>query len=619
MVYKISLTPLLPRNVRNIKSSPSSQYKFSSIASAAKFDKAFTFHQAGHLSEAEALYREILCLEPKHFDALQLLATIAVQKKRSVEAVDLFDQVLAISPHHPGSHNNRGLALKELKRYEEALQSYEKALALKPDYAEAYFNRGVLFVELKRYEEALISYEHAIAVKPDYAEAHAHRDVVREELKKKENTKSFISSVMDVKLRLRALESLSVTEQRKLQDKQLRDLMRHAWQYSDWWKTCLTAAGYVHDDDGSVFPVLENMAPLLRTDVQEHFEGLRAWRGDWSDKDMFTSTTSGSTGIPVRVEKYRALYSLIYSAVSVVDHEWHGRDAKQTLISLIGEEDSMRCDWGPVFEWLQGSGSVINRSALNRSSQEHYSWLLEQSPVYLQSSPHRAVEIAELLIQQGQSLPLKQIISQAERVTPYQREVCRKAFCGAEIIDRYSCEEVGWLALQCPKHEHFHVMAGTTIIEIVDDHLKPCPVGVAGRVLVTSLHSYAMPIIRYDIGDIAEWGEACDCGIKLPVIKCLWGRRRNLIRFTNGELRPMYFFGHKVADIPIIKEYRLIQHKYGVIDFFVRVDRSLTNEEVDKLRSFFYKFDAEFVVNIREVSVIDWGTGLKREEFIRLE
>ena len=209
-------------------------------------------------------------------------------------------------------------------------------------------------------------------------------------------------------------------------------------------------------------------------------------------------------------------------------------------------------------------------------------------------------------------------MSQYERVTPRQRDLCRKAF-GAEIIDRYSCEECGWLALQCPKHEHLHVMSGTTIIEIVDENLHHCPVGVPGRVLVTSLYSYAMPIIRYDIGDIAEWGEACDCGIKLPVIKRLWGRKRNSVRLPDGELRPMAYLGDDVANISVIKEFRLIQQKNGDIDFLIRSDRSLTEKESALLCSYILKIDPHMVVTIREVSVIDWGDGLKREEFIRLD
>ena len=81
----------------------------------------------------------------------------------------------------------------------------------------------------------------------------------------------------------------------------------------------------------------------------------------------------------------------------------------------------------------------------------------------------------------------------------------------------------------------------------------------------------------------------------------------------------MFFIGDDVAKLPVIKEFRLVQLKSGDIDFLLRADRPLTEEEANKLRSIVLKFDPDLVVNIREVSVIDWGTGLKREEFVRLE
>lgn len=152
----------------------------------AKLQSALTWHQKGHFDEAEALYREILCTQPGHFDALQLLATIAAQKNNFLEAVALFDQVLKIKPDHPGVCNNYGNALRELKRYEEALLSYERALALKPDYAEAYSNRGVVLKELKRYEEALLSYDRALALKPFYADAYSNRGVALKALRRYE-------------------------------------------------------------------------------------------------------------------------------------------------------------------------------------------------------------------------------------------------------------------------------------------------------------------------------------------------------------------------------------------------------------------------------------------------
>jgi predicted O-linked N-acetylglucosamine transferase (SPINDLY family) len=142
---------------------------------AAMLQNAMMLHQRGRLDEAEALYREILCVEPDHFNALQLLAALVVQKKNALEAVVLFDHALSINPCHPESLNNRGNALRELHRPEEALASYDKAIALKPDYVDAYSNRGLALTELQRYDEALLSYDKAIALNADYAEPYYNR------------------------------------------------------------------------------------------------------------------------------------------------------------------------------------------------------------------------------------------------------------------------------------------------------------------------------------------------------------------------------------------------------------------------------------------------------------
>ena len=587
-----------------------------------KLQSAVAMYQQGNTVTAEALVLKILQLQPKNFDALRLLATIALQGKNYTAAVEIFERALKLNPHHIASLNNCGNALHALMRYEDALKRYDKALSLKPDYAEAFNNRGAVLKELHRYEEAFENYDHALALKPDYTEALANRALAEKSHKEnKKKTDTYIADVLKVKSWLRSTESMSLDAQRKMQDTQLRDLFRHAWQYSSWWRQRLTEAGYRHDDNtNSVFSVFERIPPLLRTDLQEHFEAMRAWRSDWTDKDIVTSTTSGSTGMPVRVEKFGAAYNLMYEAVGLVDHEWHQRDARLPLANISSDSDSFQPNWGSLLHAKIGSsGPVTRRFSLSRSSLEHAEWLMENQPAYLRCSPRLGAEIGGVFLSQGNVLPLRQIISQSERVTPQQREICRQAFDGVKTVNRYSCEEVGWLAIQCPKHDHLHVMIGTTIIEIVDDHLQTCPSGVAGRVLVTNLHSFAMPIIRYDIGDIAEWGEECDCGIKLPVISCLWGRKRNLIMLPNGETRTMYFLGIDVAEIQAIKEYRVVQQKNGEIDFFVRSDRSLTVGEIDKLRSLMLKVNAQLIVNIREVSVIDWGKGLKREEFVRVD
>ncbi|OOG35976.1 hypothetical protein B0B52_21405 [Polaromonas sp. A23] len=153
---------------------------------------ALALHQQGRLDQAAALYQEILQLQPQHFEALQLLGTIALQQKSPAIAVVLLDQALAINPRLPSALHNRGNAMRDLKRPAEALASYDAALTIKPGYVEALSGRGNALHDLARYEEALASFDQALKLKPDHAEAFNNRGNTLQDLKRPDEAlKSF--------------------------------------------------------------------------------------------------------------------------------------------------------------------------------------------------------------------------------------------------------------------------------------------------------------------------------------------------------------------------------------------------------------------------------------------
>lgn len=158
---------------------PKKMPKASAQKIAATLQTALTMHQHGQFDLAETLYKEILQSQPLHFDALQLLATIAAQQGDSALAVDLFDRALMVKPSFAAAWSNRGNALLELKRPDEALASYDRALRIQPEYALALHGRANALRELHRYEEALASYARALKAKPDYAEAHWNESLCR--------------------------------------------------------------------------------------------------------------------------------------------------------------------------------------------------------------------------------------------------------------------------------------------------------------------------------------------------------------------------------------------------------------------------------------------------------
>ena len=130
------------------------------------------YHQAGNLSQAEAIYRQILGVAPDHPGALHFLGLLAKQSGQPEIAAKLIRRSLASKPDYAEAHGNLGNVLGQLGRPDEALASYHKALSLKPDFAEVHANLGNLLRQQGKLDEAAASYRRALALKPDLAQLH---------------------------------------------------------------------------------------------------------------------------------------------------------------------------------------------------------------------------------------------------------------------------------------------------------------------------------------------------------------------------------------------------------------------------------------------------------------
>jgi len=128
--------------------------------------QALAHHQAGHMPQAEALYRQALAAEPLNPDALHLLGVLAYQVGQLAAAVDLIARAVAVNPAFAQAHYNLGIALKDQGRLEDAASAYRRAIAVQPDYADAHDNLGNVLLDLGRAEEAVPCYRRAIALRP---------------------------------------------------------------------------------------------------------------------------------------------------------------------------------------------------------------------------------------------------------------------------------------------------------------------------------------------------------------------------------------------------------------------------------------------------------------------
>jgi tetratricopeptide (TPR) repeat protein len=136
--------------------------------------RATAAHRAGRLSEAAALYKEILTSQPGNVQVLHLAGIVHTRLGNFSEAVSLLERCVALAPGDSIAVNNLGLALYPVGRQDEAITSFERALELKPDNATAANNLGNAHFKLRQLVPAREAFERALVLKPDYPDARSN-------------------------------------------------------------------------------------------------------------------------------------------------------------------------------------------------------------------------------------------------------------------------------------------------------------------------------------------------------------------------------------------------------------------------------------------------------------
>ena len=135
--------------------------------------------------------------------------------------------------------------------------------------------------------------------------------------------------------------------------------------------------------------------------------------------------------------------------------------------------------------------------------------------------------------------------------------------------------------------------------------------------VVTDLHNFAMPLIRYEIGDFADVGEACACGRGLPVLSRIMGRQRNMLTLPSGDTTWPSFHASFFLSVARVRQLQLIQHRVDEIEVKLVVPEVLTSEQEAKIaenltNSLGHRFRFRFTY----VEEIPTGSGGKFEDFV---
>lgn len=340
-------------------------------------------------------------------------------------------------------------------------------------------------------------------------------------------------------------------------------LARHAAETSQFYRDRFAAVGLGTADPWS-WPRFEQLPLLTRRELITRAEQIHSQRSPKSHGAWHELQTSGSTGEVVAVRRTGA-NQLLWLALSMRDHLWHRRDFRQTLAVIRANVPALddvalaqRAGWGPPVSLLHETGPCYTRP-LSTDVIELARWLLEKKPAYLLTYPTYLASLLDTFEAGERPKGLLEVRTIGETLSSELRARCREVL-GVPIVDAYSAQEVGAIALQCPQSGLYHVHAESLILEVLTDHGRQCAVGETGRVVVTDLHNFATPLIRYELRDYAEVGPPCPCGRGLPTLARVLGRQRNMVVLPNGKRNWPLVGLHRFREVGQILQYQLVQH-----------------------------------------------------------
>jgi phenylacetate-CoA ligase len=183
----------------------------------------------------------------------------------------------------------------------------------------------------------------------------------------------------------------------------------------------------------------------------------------------------------------------------------------------------------------------------------------------------------------GRRLPsVRRVLCGGEVVDDSLREQTRAMF-GIDLRDNYGSTEA-FLAFECPAGS-YHINAEHVWLEIVDECEREVAAGAMGRVLVTTLENFLMPLVRYEIGDYAiASSDRCSCGRTLPLLGPVLGRQSNLFRKSDGGLVSGWKMVGIMRKIPQAKSFQVIQKSLAQVVVRFVADQPLSAPNRDELQ-----------------------------------
>lgn len=346
----------------------------------------------------------------------------------------------------------------------------------------------------------------------------------------------------------------------QLQVERTRHLLTYAEKNSPYYRELFSK----HQFDVSTFSQLSDLHGIpvtTKADIRDNIDSFIS--DEYSKDELATAKTGGSTGISLDLF-FDEVCQQKRNAAQGLSDGWAGWKPGSRVAALWGNPPTYTRLKAKLRSYLLERMIYLDTMSMNDGSVQNFAKHCEAfQPDILFGHAHSIYLFAKYVA--ANDIPpfkFKGIIATSMMLLDHERKLIEEVF-GTKVSNRYGCEEVGLIACECEQHQGMHINSSHIVLECLDANDQPVPNGEAGKLVVTDLNNFGMPLIRYRVEDMGVLSDrACDCGRGLPILERLEGRLADFLKNTDGtQIAGVSLVERTLTKIPGVEQMQLVQER----------------------------------------------------------
>lgn len=374
----------------------------------------------------------------------------------------------------------------------------------------------------------------------------------------------------------------------KFQQKYLEKLILYSYENVPYYKNIFDEINLIVNEKVNLKRFSE--IPILTKDIlRKHQKELIS--KDYMSRRWYRNYSGGSTGEPTMLIQDNLYYKWFIATNKYYYNDMLNIDESNVKKILLwgSPQDLFHNNVGfknKIINWLTNT-VILNSFKMSENDMKFYIKTINNfKPDLIRGYAGSLYELVKFAERNKLNLYKPKIIISSAEVLSNEMRVKIETLFRTKVYDFYGSRETASIAGEC-KNGLIHIFSFNNYMEIIDKNNNPITEVEEGKLLITSLHNYSMPMIRYAIGDMAVLGPPlCFCGNYLPCLKKISGRIEEQFIKKDGSIVIGYFFVHLLGVLlnkGFLKRFQVIQEEYNQIKIRAVLEKKLAESEKDEI------------------------------------